>query len=48
MEFKREIYCKPWRVLSMGKATPFEGMEMYGRNVLTVCGGKIVYKKMEE
>ena len=29
--------------LSMGKATPFEGMELYGKCCLTVCGGKTVY-----
>jgi dihydroorotase len=30
--------------LSMGKATPFEGEKLYGKNILTVCDGKIVYK----
>ena len=35
----------PDEFLSMGKATPFEGMELYGRNVFTVCGNKVVYKK---
>ena len=30
--------------LSMGKATPFEGWKVFGRCLLTVCGGKIVYK----
>ena len=35
----------PDEFLSMGRATPFEGMEMYGSNILTVCCGKIVYKK---
>ena len=34
----------PAQFLSMGKATPFEGMEVYGKCLLTVCGGKIVYK----
>ena len=31
--------------LSMGKATPFEDMELYGKCVLTVCNGKTVYKE---
>lgn len=30
--------------LSMGKATPFTGWEVFGRCVMTVCGGKVVYK----
>lgn len=29
--------------LSMGKATPFEGWELYGKCLLTMCNGKIVY-----
>ncbi len=35
----------PDEFLSMGKATPFEGQELYGECLLTVCGGKVVYKK---
>jgi len=31
--------------LSKGKATPFEGMPVQSECVLTVCDGKIVYKK---
>ncbi len=30
--------------LSKGRATPFEGEKLFGKNLLTVCGGKIVYK----
>ena len=29
--------------LSMGKSTPFENMKVYGKNLLTVHNGKIVY-----
>ncbi len=29
--------------LSKGKSTPFEGMHVFGKNVLTVCGGKKVW-----
>ncbi len=28
---------------SLGKSTPFAGWQVYGKCVLTVCGGKIVY-----
>ncbi len=31
--------------LSMGKATPFLGEELYGVNYLTVVGGKVVYER---
>ncbi len=30
--------------LSMGRATPFEGWEVQGRNVLTICEGEVVYE----
>lgn len=33
----------PQNFLSKGKSTPFEGMEVYGRCLRTVCNGKIVY-----
>ena len=29
--------------LSLGKATPFEGWQVYGKCIATVCDGKIVY-----
>ncbi len=32
------------KFLSKGKATPFEGCMLYGKNLLTVCGGKVAYK----
>ncbi len=35
---------EPEKFLSMGKATPFEGWELYGKCLLTVKDGKIVYK----
>ncbi len=34
----------PRDFLSMGKATPFEGWNVYGRCLLTVCDGNIVYR----
>ena len=41
---------EPYRVdsatfLSKGKATPFEGMELYGRCKMTIYGGKLVWKE---
>ena len=35
----------PAEFLSKGKATPFENMQMYGVNYLTVRSGKVVYEK---
>ena len=34
----------PAEFLSMGRATPFEGMQVYGKCLMTVCEGKTVYK----
>lgn len=34
----------PETFLSLGRATPFAGMEVQGRNLLTVCGGKVVWQ----
>ena len=34
----------PEDFLSLGKATPFEGWQVFGRCIATVCNGKIVYK----
>ncbi len=35
----------PEQFLSKGKATPFAGMPVQGECVLTVCDGRVVYKK---
>ena len=39
----------PWTIrsdefASLGRATPFEGMEVYGRILRTICNGKTVYE----
>ena len=34
----------PADFLSLGKATPFEGWQIQGKCVATVCDGKVVYK----
>ncbi len=39
-----EYEINPNEFLSMGKSTPFEGEKVYGRCVLTVCDGRVVYK----
>lgn len=33
----------PEKFLSMGKATPFDGYDVYGKCLMTVCGGKIAF-----
>ncbi len=40
-----EFTVDPDKFLSKGKATPFEGWKLNGVCVLTVCDGKVVYKK---
>ncbi len=39
-----EYVVDPAEFASMGKATPFEGEKVFGKCVLTVCNGKVVYK----
>lgn len=36
----------PNEFLSKGRATPFENTEVFGKCLLTVCGGKTVYKSL--
>ena len=36
----------PKDFLSMGKKTPFEGKEVYGKCLLTICNGKEAYKSV--
>ena len=35
----------PDKFQSKGKATPFAGWEVYGQCMMTICDGKVVYKK---
>ena len=44
-DLNKEFTVDPETFLSKGKATPFEGWPLQGECVLTVCDGKIVYKK---
>ena len=43
-DLEAQSVIDPSRFLSKGKATPFEGRKVFGKCVLTVCGGRIVYK----
>ena len=40
-----EFTVNPEEFLSKGRATPFEGQRLFGVNLLTVCDGRIVYKR---
>ena len=44
-DLEQEFTVDPENFLSKGKATPFAGWKLLGQCVLTVCDGKIVYKK---
>lgn len=39
-----KMLINPNDFISKGKATPFENTEVFGKCLLTVCGGKTVYK----
>ncbi len=43
-DLNAEYEINPDDFLSMGRATPFEGEKVFGRCMLTMVGGKIVYK----
>ncbi len=38
----------PTEFLSMGKSTPFEGTEVFGRCLLTIADGKVVWQEKED
>lgn len=42
-ELERSFTVDPTEFKSMGRATPLEGMELYGRCVCTVCDGNVVW-----
>ena len=44
-DLNKEYEIDPKDFVSMGKATPFENMKVNGECVLTVCNGKIVYRR---
>ena len=44
-DLNKEFTVDPKDFLSMGKATPFEGWQLCGECLMTVCDGNVVYKK---
>lgn len=44
-DLDKKTVINPSDFLSMGKATPFEGEEVFGECELTICNGKTAYKK---
>ncbi|MBQ2694173.1 MAG: dihydroorotase [Clostridia bacterium] len=47
-DLNKKYTVDPADFLSKGKATPFEGYEVFGECLMTVCGGKIAYQKGEK
>ena len=43
-DLNEEFTVDPAEFLSMGKATPFTGWRLFGRCMLTICDGKVVYR----
>lgn len=46
LDVNKQWTVNPDEFLSMGRATPFEGWELVGKNVLTMCKGEIVYEAL--
>ena len=46
-DLNKKYKINPADFLSKGKATPFEGYEVYGECLMTVCGGEIAWQKGE-
>ena len=46
LDLNQKWTVQPEKFLSMGRATPFEGWEVYGKNVLTICKGEVVYEAL--
>ena len=44
-DLNKQYTIDPNDFLSQGKATPFEGMMVYGECLKTICHGKTVYEK---
>ena len=44
-DLNKEFVVDPKDFLTMGRATPFEGWKLRGECLLTVCDGKVCYKK---
>ena len=46
-DLNAEVTVDPANFQSMGKATPFEGWKLFGKCMLTVCDGMVVYRDKE-
>lgn len=44
-EISEPYKINPEEFFSMGKSTPFDGKEVFGKCILTVCGGKTVWQE---
>ena len=44
-DLTKEFTVNPDDFISMGKATPFAGWKLTGECIMTVCNGKVVYRK---
>ena len=45
-DLNEEYTVNPDEFVSKGKATPFAGWKLYGKCLLTICDGKVVYQSM--
>ncbi len=45
-DLSEEYTIDPKDFLSMGKASPFEGWDVFGKCIATVCDGKLVYESV--
>ncbi len=43
IDLDAEYTIDPSQFISLGKATPFEGMKVYGKNILTVYNGNVIW-----
>ncbi len=43
-DLNEKYIINPDDFLSMGKSTPFEGTEVYGKCLMTICNGKVVWE----
>ncbi len=46
-DFSKKYTVNPEEFLSMGRSTPFEGDEVFGECILTVCEGETAYKRIK-
>ena len=43
-DLNKKYNVNPDDFLSMGKSTPFEGVEVYGKCIMTMCNGNVVWE----